>query len=740
MIGLVLIFFCLYQLVICQYSVFAFEFEGRLSQAKFILPVWLSVWCSALFLWAFTARHLLLSGLLVVAVFMYFMDYDAISPMSGSNVLLAGVTLGQGVKLVLQNGRQDAQFGKISHCTSSYSNVSIFLSGLVLMLAAPSWLHLNFGSNFYLGPRWMGLWNNPNDYGVLMSAGVVLATGLLAVSPKSKVQSPKSEEGFLRSLRFFATKIVGDSRSLSLRIVLFIAAGMMGVGLVFSYSRGAWVGTAIGLLYLAKGHGKLKWRWFLPGVLAVTVVAWIFWNTPRTGSWYFQRLDLSRGSVQHRVAAWKAGLEIMRDHPFGLGWNKAVETYNKEYSPPEDGAAAIATNDYLMLGTQLGIPGLVCFLAYVALCFRSPKSKVQSPKSSAKAEDRSQKSESKTLDIGNRTLDSAKAACRAGALALLVAFWFDGGLFKLATAAVFWILLELGTNTPKEGGRMKKASTVQKSKIKNQKLEMSSGFTLIEMLVCIAIIGILAALLLSAMAGSKESAERTQCRNNLRQIGIGMTAYATDNDEYVISARRNKPDDPSEGSFVQICLDPQTAKSTKTVGLEVSSSNHLSVWTCPDRPGLPLYEKTTKEGGYEVDQWIIGYQYFGGITNWVNPSFPDGIPSRSPVRLAQSKPTWCLAADTVIKAGRWGAVSTYHPGPPFENMPPHGKTTLEAPPGGNELFVDGSTLWINFEQMYFLTTWKGALDSRQAFLYQETSDFEPALVEVLPKLAGPRFK
>jgi hypothetical protein len=35
--------------------------------------------------------------------------------------------------------------------------------------------------------------------------------------------------------------------------------------------------------------------------------------------------------------------------------------------------------------------------------------------------------------------------CHVGALALLVAFCFDGGLFTLATAAVFWILLELGT-------------------------------------------------------------------------------------------------------------------------------------------------------------------------------------------------------------------------------------------------------------------------------------------------------
>ena len=266
------------------------------------------------------------------------------------------------------------------------------------------------------------------------------------------------------------------------------------------------------------------------------------------------------------------------------------------------------------------------------------------------------------------------------------------------------------------------------------------AFTLIELLVSIAIIGILMALTLSAIAGAKGKALQAGCLNNLRQIGVGMTAYAGDNNEYVIPAKRNKPEEPTDGSFVQICLEEQTAQSTKTVNLEISSSNHLSIWTCPDRPGLPIYETKTAEGGIETHQWIIGYQYFGGITNWVNPSFPDGIPSRSPVRLTSSKSTWCLAADTVIKAGRWGAVSTYHPGPPFENMPPHGPTRLAAPPGGNELFVDSSAQWIKFEQMFFLTTWKGALDSRQAFFYQDTSDFEPELVKELPNLVGERFK
>jgi len=137
------------------------------------------------------------------------------------------------------------------------------------------------------------------------------------------------------------------------------------------------------------------------------------------------------------VAAWEGALQMMAEKPwFGYGWNQPERVYDQFYRPskvPE--GAAIQLNDYFTLGTTLGIPALLCFVIYVG-CALSPKSKVQSPKPEVQ------------VPAAPLAFSLQPLAFQSAAAVLLVGFWFDGGLFKLATAAPFWILLELGRAEP----------------------------------------------------------------------------------------------------------------------------------------------------------------------------------------------------------------------------------------------------------------------------------------------------
>jgi prepilin-type N-terminal cleavage/methylation domain-containing protein len=144
-----------------------------------------------------------------------------------------------------------------------------------------------------------------------------------------------------------------------------------------------------------------------------------------------------------------------------------------------------------------------------------------------------------------------------------------------------------------------------------------SGFTLIELLVVVAIIGVLIALLLPAVQRVRESALRTQCMNNLKQIGLAIHNYQTTYGTY-----------PTCGSNSEAWGGPPP--------LLISNINTMG-W---EYQILPFIEQ---ENLYQVGQ-------VSGANNWnsaINASLDE-----EPVKIY-----WCPSrVDRFSKVAPWGSV------------------------------------------------------------------------------------
>jgi prepilin-type N-terminal cleavage/methylation domain-containing protein len=139
------------------------------------------------------------------------------------------------------------------------------------------------------------------------------------------------------------------------------------------------------------------------------------------------------------------------------------------------------------------------------------------------------------------------------------------------------------------------------------------GFTLVELLVVIAIIGVLIALLLPAVQAAREAARRSDCSNNLKQMGLAIHNFMGENN-LGLPCGVQAPDRHGLFTFLLPYMEYRAVFERIKLGQSPSGSTErsslIAVYICPSYRGPSLVRNSTSS---ELNGAVTTYQGVGGV-------------------------------------------------------------------------------------------------------------------------------
>lgn len=212
------------------------------------------------------------------------------------------------------------------------------------------------------------------------------------------------------------------------------------------------------------------------------------------------------------------------------------------------------------------------------------------------------------------------------------------------------------------------------------------GFSLVELLVTIAVIALLAAVLLSALSQGKENARSVICKSNLRQIGIALINFTDENEHFPADSYW----DPSISPFITYGWPAH---------LLPEASSNTTVFRCPSTSSEFNWPTNRSPKGYpfpfNIDKGVTRFSY--GYNHWAVASGGGyglgGAPGSEVRSMKVLRPADMIAFGDSDGDGFWDGDISFHRVAMVGGPQPLAPPGTRHKGGANIVFCDGHVEW-----------------------------------------------